>query len=114
MARVVWAMVERLHREKAIKLTSEDGPEFPCPRRALPLLGPVRADGRPACGRLGSRWVSLMVDSATPIVLFNESEGSSGTSGHSLSSPEELVKMPAGVLRVLHQVLRKRSSSGRL
>jgi hypothetical protein len=67
--------------------------------RARLSLGPVRADGRPATGGRGSRWVSITTDTEKPTLLSYESDGQrGGIIGHPVTGPDQLAHLVVAVL----------------
>ncbi|MBI5488793.1 MAG: hypothetical protein HY905_15770 [Deltaproteobacteria bacterium] len=80
--------------------------DCPCGRQARQLLGPVRADGRPAAGRRGSCWVSFLSGTREPSLLLEQRGESAYVTGSAISRAEDLVLLPRGVLRALRRVLR--------
>ena len=100
-AREIWKGIERLHRQHRIELGPKDNPPHACWARAMRLVGPVRADGTPGDGGVGSYCVSLMVDTLAPELVYEVSRGGRGVYGYPVRGVEQLVELPAGVLRAL-------------
>ena len=107
-ARQIWKRVQRLHTERRIDIGPKDNPPHPCWARAMRLTGPVRADGTPGDGGIGSHCVSLTVDTLAPELNYEVSKGERGVCAYRVQRVEQLLELPAGVLRALRSKLTRR------
>jgi hypothetical protein len=105
LAEEIWQLAALVRRDHAPSALAVENWPPACIAHALPLVGPLRADGRPATGARGSLWVFLVVDTRCVGFWFGTSWSRSCVSSWRLHSATDLLQMPAGLLRALHRTL---------